>query len=305
MKKTNLLIIMAIISLFVCSYSLAETTLSSCGNINSSGEYGVYSSFNYYSDILGYNKVCFNINANNVVLDCHGNFIHDIGSTSSGIFASINSRYNVTIKNCELQSYNRTFLITDSDYINIHDNIITRADVVLDIKDTQNPNTISFYDNDVYHYYNLAYLDNSDDVNLDIVNNNFLYNAYNSPIFIIFKNDTVLQNIINIMDGIDSNFFKDWRNAYPELQYRYLLDDNSNGIYDYTELTNNVYICSDGWNGGNTTCSNLIYESGDISAIAIDGLGKGLYAMVVLISLIVIVIIGIFIFVKIKKIRGY
>jgi hypothetical protein len=75
--------------------------VSSCGNLASSKSY-------YLISNVSSNDTCFDIQANNITLDCQGNIIN-YSATTVGYGINVNSYDDFTIKNCIIKQTNSTF----------------------------------------------------------------------------------------------------------------------------------------------------------------------------------------------------
>jgi len=107
------------LSLFLFLISnVSALTIDSCQTISSSDLYILNQS------VTGNNTDCFTINANDVILDCNGYSLTNIGNISYGI--TIDGYNNITIKNCNLADNYQVYL-SNSDDIKIYNVTITNS----------------------------------------------------------------------------------------------------------------------------------------------------------------------------------
>ena len=103
------------------SFAVSLYQITSCTNITASGIYLLSQNISGNQS----NGRCIDIQANDTVLDCQGYWINgsDLASTY-GIYA--NGRTNVTIKNCNVQDYDRGAYFVSSSY-NIFKDVVTNS----------------------------------------------------------------------------------------------------------------------------------------------------------------------------------
>ncbi|RLJ01057.1 MAG: hypothetical protein DRP06_00210, partial [Candidatus Aenigmatarchaeota archaeon] len=243
----RIFLIPCLIFVLFIQVSFAEINISSCADLNVSGE--IYYLNNSISNSgLSY---CMNISINNITLDCQGNTIDGIDTGSAhGIYIYRNPQINVdiTIKNCTLTDWGYSLYAAYSNNITFVDNIL-------------NSNTNGFY----------AVLSDNNNITGNIVNNN----RYGLK-FSYFDNNKVTDNkLYNNRYGIyadhsESNNIRD-NTVNTSWYYGVYLTTSA-----YNNLTNNIiysnrnggYLTSSAYN--NTLTSNIIsdnlndiYDGGD------------------------------------------
>ena len=257
-----------------------ETELTGCIEINDSGDYYLSGDIDAtsWTGNLGY---CLDIENDNINIDCRGNSI--LGNSNSlwyiGVY--INGYENLTVYNCTfdggafgLYSYGSGTSV-DS-YDNNFDNIVDSA-VVFE-GGTMEVRNSTFNSVDVAVRVDHASVDNED---ILTKHNNFI--DVNKP---VDYREGTFSNIKGKLD-IYSNYY----NVEGAC-----VDSDEDGDCDYSYGTDKFTDatperCIDGWKGGLTGCISIKYQynSGDISTITIDGIGKFLLVFVSLAGVIAFV----------------
>ena len=102
----------------VVNYGTTKHDCPSIAVLNPSGPTNLCTSFSsgitevmHSDEVYSSGATCFNIYANNTVLNCNG---HTIISDSNGSFAAISGAHNVLLENCYLKGFNRSVIIRGS-----------------------------------------------------------------------------------------------------------------------------------------------------------------------------------------------
>ena len=189
---------MLVLTIFLVSILAAEVSakdISSCQQINLSGNYVLINAVNS-------SGTCFDVQADNVVLDCHGNSITGNGN-GYGVFLS--DRTGVTIKNCTITNFDVGIELLSSSNNVLTSNIVnsnygTNYRGGINLEDNSNNNVITD---------NTANFNNQDGITLsfssnnNIINNDVSNNIGNGMTMITGFNNNISDNTVNHnQDGI-------------------------------------------------------------------------------------------------------
>jgi hypothetical protein len=101
------------------SNTLTVNPLNSCAVLDTAGGY-----YTLTADIIDSSaSTCMDIQADNIVLDCQGHLIDGVNATNTKA-VSVNSRNNITVKNCVLTEWWRPITVTNSNDIIVRNNSI-------------------------------------------------------------------------------------------------------------------------------------------------------------------------------------
>jgi parallel beta-helix repeat protein len=179
------------------------SSMTSCRQINSPGSYYLTSNIKYEND----SGACITINSNNVNLVCNGNKITgsgpyvDVPPFSYGI--KINSKHNVTINGCYVDSFSYGTYVTNSTNINIINSNITSNYVNnIYLNGTSFSAIRGNYASSSAGPTGSIYIGNNS-YNNEVLNNTILFNRFYG-IYINSRNNTISNNYIN---GTPQSFY--------------------------------------------------------------------------------------------------
>ena len=189
-------------------YSAAITNVSSCGTLNTQGEtYTLNQSINSTG-------TCIIIGNDDIVLDCLGyNITGDGDGTDYGV--SVTNQNNITIKNCNIDNFDKGIYFKDSDNHSLVYNVLdnnTNQGIYLDNSSFNNI-TNNTAKNSLFNY-GIQFLDNCN--NNTIANNNINNNGGSAISLGDSHNNTVLSNVLNNNDRGFNLIFSSSSNIFTD-----------------------------------------------------------------------------------------
>jgi len=178
------------------------------------------------------NATCFIMNKNNTILDCRGHSISGLDRDETyGVY--VESKNNITIKNCIIKHYDSALLLNSSSAIFIHNSTLSENNIGLFLEHSTN-NTLE--GNVMDGNSNAGLLMVSSDKN-QLDNNSFRSNkksgiSLDNSTFNILENNDIFSNLLyGILISSDSNMIKNNK----------ISSNNKYGVY-LSSSTNNTFL---------------------------------------------------------------
>jgi len=266
--KNKIVFILVFASFLFLSFSNTGLAIDITNCTNLSTENGVYNltqnitgnQTEFQWSVSSNKSYCINISASNIILDCGG---YSILGNSSGVTMGIlaNNTNNLTIMNCNIESYcQAVYLDTGENHSLHHNNISQTSNLAFTLKNVNRSNVTN---NTFLGYKEAVYLCGG---NYNIINNNTARNTTNTANIRLNQNSDYNNITNNIL----------YNNSYPTL---------SRGVYihsgsDYNRVSNNIISRgSDGINinGGQNNTVSWNYISGCEDGIDIGSGSSGSY----------------------------
>lgn len=256
-KKITLLSFMFIFLFF----NVNSTVISNCQNITLSDSYILNKNVNIS------NEICFDIQIDNVELNCNNYNITGDFSFVSGI--EINNKNNITIKNCNIFEFGPAILLSSTTNSSL-ENIYTNNNWFgITLRSNSNNNTLnnlflngssgfsglSVRDSPNNIFTNINLTENSEGIYLDNVSNSNFTNIYSSNNWKGIVLHESSNNTLNLITTTDNS------------GYGIIMQNSNDTLTNSKTINNGDYNLY--FNGGSGSYSNKIYNNllGNISKI--------------------------------------
>ncbi|MGV8171150.1 MAG: BspA family leucine-rich repeat surface protein [Candidatus Woesearchaeota archaeon] len=191
------------------SFTYIPYGLMNCSNLTVAGAY--YKLLNNVSS----SNTCFRILAQNVTLDCQGNWISYTGDGSINAYGLITEQYNITVQNCNIYNYTVGIYYNGSDNGTIRNNTI----------ETYSNNTVPGSDTGITPRAPGIYIFLSD---YNVLEDNTAYSMYGRGIYLNGASDTMLlRNNATSYSNPGINIYEGYRNSIVD---SHGISNTSNGI---------------------------------------------------------------------------
>ncbi len=289
MKKILLLFTFLLV---MVSLAYADTTLTDCQDINNSGTYNLTGQLDLDSKPSG--TTCFDINVDNVLIDCDNNSVI-AGNQETFVLFDITNLDNVTITNCRFYDNTVLLKVDSSDNIKLIDNLIISDEktYAVDLYGSFDV-PVKVYNNTFGDSVVVVHLDhdNTDSNDIIIKNNNIGISIDGEYIYAEIDN-------YNPLGSLDKGYVYGITNWYnnPEScidRAEDLICDTFYGSGTYIDET--PVACENQWLGETESCSysTSLYGSGDLARAIFDGTVTFILGIV---GLIVIVVLGVMLYI--------
>jgi parallel beta-helix repeat protein len=249
MRKYLVLTLLFFIFFFIPN-SLAQTQITNCTVIDTTGEYYLT------QDIIDSSALtCIDIQANNVVFDCQGHTIDGIGTDNSNgiqIIRSFPIETNVTIKNCILTDWYRGLYLWNSSYniLSFLEVYYNKYGIVLYSNSSYNTLSDSIINLNTHVGIQFSYSDHNNLTNITVNSTQYI------GVALWYSNYNTLSNMVLISNGA---YALDIDNSNYAIIKNSIIQNNSYGIYLTSSTANMIY--NNLFNNSNNFLFGVIYPN--------------------------------------------